>query len=275
MPPLLTRRDFVRTVTAGLAAGGAVGAIGAVSTGDLELVKREIHLPNWDADGFRVAFLTDPHTTRPWSRDRAIRAFQMLHAEKPDCLVLGGDYIAGRGWFEDGFVHDLSGEIHSHASYPVYAVLGNHDYAPGPITTKRVVDAIRKNGVKLLVNQVIDYQGVVIAGFDDAIFGRHDPSSVPIPADARSVLGILHEPDYVEDVPTSVKMVLSGHSHGGQVCLPGGVLLYTPTGARKYVEGYYPDATCPLYVSRGVGTVGVDVRLFCRPEVTILTLRSA
>ena len=275
MPAPITRRDFMRTVSAGVVAGTALGAYGAVSTGDLELVRKEIHLPGWDADGFRVAFLTDPHTTRPWSRDRAITAFQMRHAEKPDCLILGGDYLVGRGWFEDSFVNDLCGEIYVNAKYPVYAVLGNHDYAPGPVTTKRVVNAIRRNGIRLLINEVADCGGVVIAGFDDAIYGHHQPNTVPLPLGAKSILGVLHEPDYVDDIPTSVKFVLSGHSHGGQVRLPGGVLLYTPMGARTYIEGYYPDAKNPLYVSRGVGTVGADVRLFCRPEVTILTLRSA
>lgn len=265
----------MRVVAAGIVGGGAMAAFGSISTNQLELVKREIKLEGWDADGFRVAFLTDPHTTRPWARDRALAAFQMLHAEKPDCLILGGDYIVGRGWYEDGFVRDLCGEIAHHANYPTYAVLGNHDYAPGRATTDRVVKAIKDNGVKLLVNEVAECQGVVIAGYDDALFGSRNPNELNLPMDARSILGVLHEPDAVEDVPTAVKLVLSGHSHGGQIRLPGGLSLYTPTGARKYIEGYYPEAHTPLYVSRGVGTVWADVRLFCRPEVTVLTLRSA
>jgi predicted MPP superfamily phosphohydrolase len=85
---------------------------------------------------------------------------------------------------------------------------------------------------------------------------------------------MLHEPDYVDDVtPAECSLQVSGHSHGGQMCLPFGRPLSLPRGARKYFGGFYPDAKVPLYVSRGVGTIGVDLRFFCPPEVTVLTLK--
>ena len=90
---------------------------------------------------------------------------------------------------------------------------------------------------------------------------------------SKSLLALFHEPDFVSEVPKHVSLQVSGHSHGGQICLPGGYAVHTPFGAKKYKSGYYPDARVPLYVTRGVGTTGPDYRLFCRPEVTILTLR--
>ncbi len=90
-----------------------------------------------------------------------------------------------------------------------------------------------------------------------------------------SLLVLFHEPDYVKITPTNVSLQLSGHSHGGQICLPGGRPLHTPYGANTYYAGYYANAPVPLFVTRGVGTIGPKLRLFCPPEVTILTLRTA
>jgi predicted MPP superfamily phosphohydrolase len=75
----------------------------------------------------------------------------------------------------------------------------------------------------------------------------------------------------VERLETKSSLVVSGHSHGGQVCLPFGIALYTPYGARKYIAGYYAEARTPLFVSRGVG-VNRGIRYNCPPEVNILTL---
>jgi predicted MPP superfamily phosphohydrolase len=150
----------------------------------------------------------------------------------------------------------------------MFATLGNHDYnAP-----ERVVDAFREGPIRLLRNETVDIGGVLLAGLDDAIARRHRPDELPNADRSESLLVALHEPDFVSDLPSHVGLMLSGHSHGGQVRLPLMGAIHTPYGARRYIEGVYQPAEVPLFVSRGIGTVGPDLRLYCPPEVAILTL---
>jgi predicted MPP superfamily phosphohydrolase len=83
---------------------------------------------------------------------------------------------------------------------------------------------------------------------------------------------MIHEPDLVTEVPSWVNLQLSGHSHGGQICLPGGIPMMGTNLARVYLSGYYPEARVPVYVSRGIGTRHVNIRFYCRPEVTLMSL---
>jgi predicted MPP superfamily phosphohydrolase len=159
------------------------------------------------------------------------------------------------------------------AACPVVAIMGNHDY--WSTVPRKVVEAFRESKVKMLLNQTFELDGVTIAGLDDAIQRAQSYEFFPAGTVSKSLIALFHEPDFVKDMPKHVSLQISGHSHGGQVCLPFGKSMYTPYGARKYVAGFYPDARVPLFVSRGVGTTGPDYRLFCAPEVSVLTLRSA
>jgi predicted MPP superfamily phosphohydrolase len=121
----------------------------------------------------------------------------------------------------------------------------------------------------------VEVNGVTIAGIDDAIANRQRYDFLTGGNHSKSLVALFHEPDFVDEVPKHISLQLSGHSHGGQICLPGGFSVHSPFGARKYVAGFYPNARVPLYVTRGIGTTGPDLRTFCRPEVSILTLESA
>jgi predicted MPP superfamily phosphohydrolase len=84
---------------------------------------------------------------------------------------------------------------------------------------------------------------------------------------------LFHEPDFVERVDPRSSLMIAGHTHGGQVCWPWGSAVHLPKGGRKYQKGFYAHTKVPLYVSRGVGTVGPDYRCFAPPEVSVLTLK--
>jgi uncharacterized protein len=126
--------------------------------------------------------------------------------------------------------------------------------------------------MRLLRNETVELDGVRICGIDDALMKKHRPDLV---RGNKNTLALLHEPDFVDDLDPGPSLLLAGHSHGGQICLPGGVALHTPRGARKFTSGFYPDNPIPVYVSRGVGTTGPNWRLFCPPEATILTLHGS
>ncbi|MEZ0325999.1 MAG: metallophosphoesterase [Fimbriimonas sp.] len=266
-----TRRDMLKAMGFGAAAAIVPAGIADLSSNHLVLEHRELRLPRWDADGFKVAVVSDIHANKPAMAERAAEAIEMALAEKPDVLVMPGDFVN----YSDNESLELLDEALSplaDAKCPVISTMGNHDYwAARP---QRIIKLVAERS-RLLRNEIYELDGVTIAGIDDAIANKHDMDFLSKGRHSKSLLALFHEPDFVKDVPGHISLQVSGHSHGGQICLPTGVAVHTPYGAKKYIAGFYPEAKVPLYVTRGVGTTGTDWRLFCLPEVSILTLRQA
>ncbi|HEY0868433.1 MAG TPA: metallophosphoesterase [Fimbriimonas sp.] len=267
-----TRRELLRWFGYGAATAVAPVSYGEFSSGWLEVERHTLRLPRWDAGGFKVALLSDFHTMDDHRLEIGERAIDLALLEKPDAILLGGDYVnLGDRRRLKLLARLLSG--FERARCPVLAVLGNHDYwseqAP------KIMEVFRSSPVRLLRNEAVPMGGLVVCGIDDGINHKQDPAFVARYESRDSVVAIYHEPDFVGEVPANASLMLAGHTHGGQVCLPGGVPFHLPYGGRKYVAGFYPAATVPVYVTRGVGTVGPDWRLFCRPEVSVLTLEKA
>lgn len=258
-------------MAAGLFAGAAIPTYARTYAYRIQTERHDLELERWSADGFRIALVTDLHMNSRSETERAIEAAQIAMSEKPDLILLGGDYVDLKHPTIIGNVSKLMAAF-GDASCPVAAVMGNHDY--WSTAPKKVIEAVRESKVRMLLNDNLEVDGVTIAGLDDAIQRQQRYDFFPEGRVSRSLVALFHEPDFVKDMPRHVSLQLSGHSHGGQVCMPFGKSLYTPFGARKYVAGFYPDAKVPLFVSRGVGTTGPDYRLFCPPEVSVLTLRS-
>jgi hypothetical protein len=166
-----------------------------------------------------------------------------------------------------------------------YAILGNHDVLVGP---EKVTDALRQHGITLLRNSFMPIERTGgrfwLAGLDDPVVGNPDPGAA-IPASIRNVPNepvvlLCHAPDYVDNLLTrpeggSVSLVLSGHTHGGQVRLPLMRPLFLPAFGQKYVSGWFRFGNLQLHVNRGLGTVGMPFRFLCPPEISLLTLRGA
>ncbi len=255
----------------GFAAALIPAAIADISADRLVIERHELKLPNWDANGFKVAVVSDLHANTQSMADRSARAIEMALVEKPDVLVMPGDFLNNSDEKSLALLREALAPL-AYASCPVISTMGNHDYwARRP---HKIVDILEKR-TQLLRNEVQEVSGVTIAGIDDALANRHDVGFLKPNRHSKSLLALLHEPDFVKDVPDHLSLQISGHSHGGQICLPTGTALHTPYGAKKYIAGFYEDAKVPLYVTRGVGTTGSDWRLFCLPEVSILTLTAA
>ena len=152
----------------------------------------------------------------------------------------------------------------------------------------QVAEAITSHSIPVLRNAFVplerDGARVWLAGLDDPVVGRPDPDrAVPISirrVPKEPVLLMCHAPDFIDElarhpVSRSVALMLSGHTHGGQVRLPLVGAVNLPPGGRKYVEGWFNVAGMQLYVNRGIGTVGVPFRFDCRPEITHFRLRAA
>lgn len=212
----------------------------------------------------RVLHLSDLHGSSPGPREAAVLA--TLEREKPDLVVLTGDTCdTGRFGPYATFLSAL------HAPLGVFAVEGNWEHWR---PSEDEVATYRSAGITLLVDESRKLRDdLFIVGFDDQTGGRPDAAKAlrDVPAGVTT-LALMHSPVFFETVAGRVTFALAGHTHGGQVCVPGLGPLWLPQGCGRYVEGVYEDRGSFLYVSRGMGTSMVPVRFFARPELALVTL---
>lgn len=200
----------------------------------------------------------------------------LIMSKKPDMICFTGDLVDESTRYLSA-VLPILGQLE--ATLGKYAVLGNHDYRARQQQVIR--DTLSSAGFEVLDNRHVrvDRQGssLHMAGVDDVLFGVPDLARAlgDIPTDEAVIL-LAHEPDFADETAAyPVGLQLSGHSHGGQVRLPLIGAILTPKLSQKYVQGLYKvkDTSLQVYTSRGLGTTILPIRLFCRPEVTVITLR--
>lgn len=274
-PASPSRRRFLKTAAVGAVASLATGVYGAEWEPDHpEVVHRDVHIPGWPqaAAGLRIGQLSDLHCQSKAAVARTARAARLLLAQKPDVVFLTGDYISDRhGVAWAAACADALAPLAS-VRHGVFAVLGNHDWA-GP---EQVTRELGRAGFTVLRNRSARLPGaanVWLVGMDSCSVRAQNPiqALAGIPAGAVRLL-LMHEPDYADDAPLGFALQLSGHSHGGQIRLPG-LPGHYPEYGRKYPEGLHQAAPHPVYTTRGVGMMGPQMRLGCPPEVTVLTIR--
>lgn len=242
---------------------------------DIRVVENPVVLPGLPKvfDGFRLLQLTDLHCDlEPELGDVVVARLADLAC---DATVLTGDYhnkiAAG---------HDLSlelmGRLIPHLPKPRFAVLGNHDFI-------EKVAFLEAAGLPVLLNEsaVIERAGLRlwICGVDDPHYFRtHDlaRARVAVPPGETAIL-LSHSPEtYREAAALGYGLLLSGHTHGGQICLPGGiVILRNAPVPPRLLAGSWQEGAMAGYTSRGTGGCGVAARLFCPPEMTLHILRCA
>ena len=226
--------------------------------------------------GLRIAHLADFHLGTPSPGTRAVeRAVDWVAERQPDLVLVTGDLLARpRG------ARRLRRLIERLP--PVYAVLGNHDYADSRDPFSRPVGEVDLGRGTLLADGAVtlDLRGrkVQLVGIDPRTYMRRDARPWEL-ADADADLRILlcHFPRVVDLLPEGVfDLVLAGHTHDGQICLPypGGKLRLAHPRV-PYNHGVYRRPAATLHVSSGLGTTFVPLRFFARPEVTELRLVSA
>jgi predicted MPP superfamily phosphohydrolase len=276
MPPTskargVSRRDLLK----GVAAAGIGTVTGAVAHGYLyerhhiELTRHSLDVSGLPAalSGLRVGFLTDFHRSDTVSHEIVDHAVRMIIAEAPDLVILGGDYVT---WGDRRFVGPVADALAPlSAPHGVFAVLGNHDDdrdMPAALAAKGF-GVLRDARTRLTIRgETLD-----IAGIRFWTRKLVDIAHVMRGA-ASNVMLLAHTPmRLAEAAALAVPLVLSGHTHGGQIVLPG----IGAVAAREFpvVAGVGHRDSTTIFVSRGVGTVYVPLRLNCPPEVAVLTLR--
>lgn len=277
---LITRRGLLQLAAgAGVVAmtGGLLDAM-VIEPRWLQLNRVEIPVPKlpraWD--GLKLAHLSDTHLGRFTGIGLLQEAVAMANAEKPDMVMLTGDYVSRTNAVTPELSQTLS---MLRAPLGVAACLGNHDYWTD---VEQVKQSIRQAGIRMLVNaRFLMYRNgepLCVAGVDDPLTGQPDIVSAlaGVPDDVCRIV-LCHNPDYITEVPPNipVNLMLCGHTHGGQANLPFLGPIKMGIQARKYARGLVTDPPFPVYTSVGIGTVLMPIRFRCRPEVAILTLRSA
>lgn len=268
---LLTRRAAIKGVVA-----TTVGAITGASAYGVVYERHHIGMTNAALpvsglppalDGLRIGFVTDIHHSAMVPADDVRRAVDLVSAARPDLIILGGDYVT---WGDRAFVGPVA-ELLAPLTAPqgVFAILGNHDDdrdMPAALMAKHIQvlkdartrldirgEALELAGIRFWTRKASEIARVVARARDTVLLLAHDPRRLDEAAEL--------------DIPA----VLSGHTHGGQVVLPG----VGAIARRRFpvLAGVASRENTWMFVSRGVGTVYVPVRINCPPEVAVVTLK--
>ncbi|HEU4325115.1 MAG TPA: metallophosphoesterase [Roseiflexaceae bacterium] len=291
--PPMTRRRFLRLVGASALTTTGTMLLGTAYAKHVEPYRFDIHrmdlaLPRLDPlfDGFTLLHLSDIHSDATFMTPQRFEQVLGQIGAQPDLIAVTGDFITNARTSNIEAVLPLLVQLRPREG--VVAVLGNHDHWSGPALVR---GALERHGIAELPYAVHTLRRgaaeLHLAGIDDLwpnprritpleqarplieeLAGR-------IPSAGAAVL-LAHEPD-VADISAAFgrfSLQLSGHSHGGQVRLPGRGAIILPALGRKYDDGLYQIGDMQLYTSRGLGMVRPQVRLNCPPEVALITLRA-
>ncbi|MCL2622793.1 MAG: metallophosphoesterase [Planctomycetaceae bacterium] len=229
-------------------------------------------------DGTRIALITDIHHGSLRTYDLLDQMVSLIMEQSPDLILLGGDYAREHQAALNACFTKLS-ELE--APLGVYAVLGNHDYWDLPQMRQAIADA----GILLLENEAVWLEEggkrILLVGAKDLWCDQQSLAGQRRKlAESDFTILLSHNPDnYDATTPTDRKhidLMLSGHTHGGQVTLFG---FYAPvkTAKAEYTSGYVQsdDGRTHIVVSNGVGTVGLPIRFFARPQIVLVTLKKS
>jgi hypothetical protein len=217
-------------------------------------------------EGLRIALLTDIHHSALVGAEDIQNAVELALAQRPDLIVLGGDYVT---FGDRAFVSPVAELLAPlHAPHGVFAILGNHD------DDKEMPAALARNRFTVLKDQrtrlILRGEALELAGI--RFWTRRPADLARVLRNARDTVVLLaHDPRRLTEASElNIPAVLSGHTHGGQVVLPGiGALAKTRF---PILEGVGGRESTSIFVSRGIGTVYVPVRINCPPEVALVTL---
>jgi predicted MPP superfamily phosphohydrolase len=277
----MSRRAFVLGGLLGAAGAAALSGVEAYQaryvnpySPKLERVSIPLRPEHARLAGLRIGFITDTHVGPFISADDLARATNLIAAEQPDLILFGGDFVSESPRYI-GPAIEVVRQLVSETLLGGFAVLGNHDMY---VSAAKVTAALEGAGVPVLRNRAasVAFRGETlwIAGIDETLMGRPDPPVAfgQVPADAAAI-ALWHEPQFAEHAAAEGAFLqLSGHTHGGQIRLPGVGPVGLPVHGKRYVMGLNHVDRMAIYTARGVGVYRPPLRFNCPPEVTVITL---
>ena len=245
---------------------------GERNAAEIKLESIEVGFDNLPSgfDNTRILLITDLHIDG--METLAERIVSVASQIDYDFCILGGDYSFSRGPAYSR-MREVAGRLVEKSR--VFGVLGNYD-------RYSMAEALNECGVEMLVNESVCLEKggdkIYLAGLDDCHYYGTDDIGLADSgiSDGAFKIMVCHSPErYRQAAKAGYSLHLAGHTHGGQVCLPFGVIVVTgATVPRRLLKGKWSHQTMTGYTSRGVGASGVVVRYFCPPEITIITLRN-
>lgn len=263
----MNRRSFIKSIIA--AGTGAVlgGSAYAYQSSCIEISREILSVPGL-AEKLRIVAISDLHLPCRYSPTEEL--IRIINLESPDALLIVGDTIH-KGC--DEHLVRMFKKIQTRLGK--YAVLGNWEYY-GRASVQKLFEEYKKAGCSLLVNEPFRLSKLNAFALDDLLFGQPDYDSIERLAErGATTLVISHCPtsfDAVCGISKGRVLVISGHTHGGQIA-PFGVAISTPAGSGPYIKGWYHKGMHSMYVTRGVGTTpGLPIRIGARPEILVVEI---
>ena len=273
----VTRRGFLKWAGGAVLGGAAgVGYVTKIEPEWLSVEQQIISLPKLPAglDGYKIVQLSDFHLYPFTSIDLIEKTVARTNELAPDLVVLTGDYVLETA----ASIFDLAPELAKlNPRHGIFAVLGNHDHWTEAAVVKQ---GLAEQGIELLHNRgvLLNESQFLLAGVDDLWSGTPDiEGALANWREGVPTILLAHEPDFADDFlgDGRIQLQLSGHTHGGQVRVPGVGPVVLPRYGQKYHNGLYQVGSSQVYVNRGIGIIGPAVRLNCPPEITEFVLRAA
>lgn len=265
-----------------------VGYFFYVETNDIVITTQEIQdFELQEVLGkLRVIQISDLHIKKIGSREK--RLISLINKINPNIIFITGDFVSRN----EGITPCIEVLKQITEKHLVVAIFGNSDHyhKDKAIDTELLVKGMEEIGMKVLVNESLKLtvkgtipatnHSLYVVGLDDNYLWYDNifKAMNNVPEDSPKIL-LAHCPNIIEKINTKgINLVLSGHSHGGQIVLPlvGALTTSAPCNAKKkFISGLYNDGSSNLYVNRGIGTGGkIPMRLFCKPEITLFKFNS-
>ena len=247
---------------------------GRRNAGDVRLRRIELPIMNLPTafDGWRILFIADMHLDGV--SDLARRIVRIADGLDYDVCFLGGDYSYGYDTSDERMIDQVRKVVTFLVGRSrVFGILGNHD-------EYRTAEMLNELGVEMLLNENVcmekDGEKIFLVGVDDDFFfqaAEMEKAGASVPEGACKIM-LSHTPElYKQAAQSDYSLFLAGHTHGGQICLPGGIALVANARVPwRLIKGAWEYGGMAGYTSYGVGTSVVPVRFFCPPEVTLLVL---
>ena len=273
-----SRRSFIKTTTLGIGAYTFAGSLHSIYNREDYRIENVLlpsrKLPQ-QLEGLRIVMISDVHAGMYMLEDDMLKYTETINKLAPDVIFIPGDFITSKTQEILPFVKAFSG---LKSNYGTYTCLGNHDFFGNPDV---IADKVRGDGMKVLRNETealeINGAKLVLSGVDDGTHANFKKVSYEAASLDTTRILLCHKPYFFDRaVAGKFDFMLSGHTHGGQIVLVDfmGLKLTPAALTSQYISGKYRRGNSLLYVSRGIGTIGLPVRVNCPPEITVFTLSS-
>jgi predicted MPP superfamily phosphohydrolase len=228
-----------------------------------------------ELSGLKVVFASDFHI-RPQQEKQLEKVVNLINSQDADIVLSAGDFVNGHTKKSTMPISDIAKELGKvKTKHGFFATLGNHD---GWYGSEIIAKELKANGIKVLENEneIVKINGkeIYIAGVEDMMTGDANVYLAIEKAESPIIL-LTHTPDMFSKISDEVNLTLAGHTHGGQIHIPGlGSLIRTPWYDRKYARGRIVENGSTLLVTTGLGSAYAEARLFTPPEIIYITLKT-